>query len=150
MASSDFWHKLSATITSPSEWEGSLAGSSTRTSGGGAVGLWMVLDAVTVLPAAILATLYVRHTGPLAGARGFWHGTLIHGRSMWILLGLFSEFTCVLLILSRRMQLYTPTRISGILHEQSMSFQACFTAGLLLTGTLYLLHFNDIPRKIVL
>jgi exopolysaccharide biosynthesis polyprenyl glycosylphosphotransferase len=110
----------------------------------------MVLDAVTVLAAAILATLYERHTGPVAGARGFVHGTLIHGRSMWILLGLFAEFTCVLLILSRRMQLYTPTRISGILHEQSMSFQSCFTAGLLLTGTLYLLHADDIPRRIVI
>ncbi len=28
--------------------------------------------------------------------------------------------------------------------------QACFTAGLLLTGTLYVVHANDIPRAVVL
>ncbi len=149
MASSDFWQRLSASIVSPSEWEGNRAGS-TQHGSRGAVALWMVLDAVTVLAAAIVATLYARHTGPLAGARGFWHGTLIHRRSMWILLALFSEFTCVLLIISRRMHLYAPTRISGILHEQSLSLQACFTSGLLLTGTLYLLHADDIPRRIVI
>jgi len=30
------------------------------------------------------------------------------------------------------------TRLSGFLHEQRLSVQACFTSGLLLTGTLYL------------
>jgi exopolysaccharide biosynthesis polyprenyl glycosylphosphotransferase len=149
MASSDFWQKISASISSSSEWEGSPVSTSTRGSRG-AVALWMVLDAVTVLAGAILATLYERHTGPVAGIRGFWHGTLIHGRSMWVLLALFCEFTFVLLVISRRMHLYAPARISGILHEQSLSFQACFTAGLLLTGTLYLLHADDIPRRIVI
>jgi exopolysaccharide biosynthesis polyprenyl glycosylphosphotransferase len=149
MASSDFWQKLSATISLPSEREGSLAANSGRTSGG-AVALWMVVDAVTILGASILATLYERHTGPLAGMRGFWNGTLIHGRSMSILLALLCGFALVLIVVSRRLLLYAPTRISGILHEQGMSFQACFTAGLFLTGTLYLLHLNDIPRKIVL
>jgi exopolysaccharide biosynthesis polyprenyl glycosylphosphotransferase len=149
MASSDFWQRLSASISSSSEWEGNLAGNSGRGSRG-AVVLWMVLDGLTILAAAILVTLYERHTGPVAGVRGFWHGTLIHGRSMSILLALLSGFTFVLIVVSRRMLLYAPTRISGILHEQSLSFQACFTAALFLTGTLYLLHLNDIPRKIVL
>jgi len=36
------------------------------------------------------------------------------------------------------------------LHEQRLSVQACFTSGLLLAGTLYLVHANDIPRSIVL
>jgi exopolysaccharide biosynthesis polyprenyl glycosylphosphotransferase len=149
MASSDFWQKLSATISLPSEREGSLTANPGRASRG-AVALWMVVDAVTILGASILATLYERHTGPLAGMRGFWHGTLIHGRSMSILLALLCGFALVLIVVSRRLLLYAPTRISGILHEQSLSFQACFTAGLFLTGSLYLLHLNDIPRKIVL
>ncbi len=149
MASSDFWQKLSATISLPSEREGNLAGTPVR-GARRAVTLWMVLDAITILGASILATLYERHTGPLAGMRGFWHGTLIHGRSMSILLALLCGFTLVLIVVSRRLMLYAPVRISGILHEQSLSFQACFTAALFLTGTLYLLHLNDIPRKIVL
>jgi exopolysaccharide biosynthesis polyprenyl glycosylphosphotransferase len=150
MASSEFWQRLSASISSsPADWEGGLAGDSTRGSRG-AVKLWMVLDAVTVLVAAVLATLRERHTGPVAGARGFWRGTLFHHHSVWLLLALLSGFTFTLILISRRFHLYAPTRISGILHEQSLSAQACFTAGLLLTGTLYLLHAFDIPRSIVL
>ena len=110
----------------------------------------MIADGVTVLVAAVLATLYEFHTGPLAGARGFWHGTLIHGRSMSILLALLCGFTVALFITSRRMHLYTPTRVASFLDEQRLSVQACLTSGLLLTGTLYLVHAQDIPRSIVL
>jgi exopolysaccharide biosynthesis polyprenyl glycosylphosphotransferase len=110
----------------------------------------MVLDAATILSSAILATLLERHTGPVAGVRGFWHGTLIHGRSMGILLALLCGFTVSIIVSSKHLQLYTPLRMSGILHEQRLNLQACFTSGLLLTGTLYLLHLDDIPRRIVL
>jgi exopolysaccharide biosynthesis polyprenyl glycosylphosphotransferase len=110
----------------------------------------MVLDAVTILGSAVLATLYERHTGPLAGVKGFWHGTLIHGRPMWILLALLFGFSITLIVTSRRLHLYTPTRLNNILHEQRLSVQACLTSGLLLTGTLYLVHAEDIPRSIVL
>jgi exopolysaccharide biosynthesis polyprenyl glycosylphosphotransferase len=110
----------------------------------------MVLDAVTVLGAAVLGTLYEFHTGPADGARGFWHGTLIHGRSMGILLALLCGFTITLIITSRRLHLYSPTRLSSFLHEQRLSVQACLSSGLLLTGTLYLIHAADIPRSIVL
>jgi exopolysaccharide biosynthesis polyprenyl glycosylphosphotransferase len=112
--------------------------------------LWMWMDAFTVLGAAVLATLYERHTGPVAGARGFVHNTLIQHRSWGILLGLLCGFTITLIIISRRLQLYTPLRLNNILNEQGRSLQACFTAGLLLTGTLYLVHAEDIPRAIVL
>ena len=67
----------------------------------------MFADAVTVFASAVLATLYEFHTGPVAGARGFWHGTLIYGRSMGVLLALFCGFTVALIITSRRMHLYT-------------------------------------------
>ncbi len=110
----------------------------------------MALDAVTVLGAAIVTTLYWLRTSPVAGARGFWHGTLIHGRSMGILLALLCGFTLALIVTSRRLNLYTPTRITNFLHEQRLSAQACFTSGFLLTGTLYLVHAADIPRAIVL
>jgi exopolysaccharide biosynthesis polyprenyl glycosylphosphotransferase len=110
----------------------------------------MALDVITILGAVILATLREQHTGPLAGAWGFWHGTLIHGRSMWLLLALLCGFAIAIVVTSRRLLLYTPTRLSGILHEQRLNAQVCFTSGLLLTGTLYLVHADDIPRGIVL
>ena len=69
---------------------------------------------------------------------------------MWILLALLCGFTIALVVTSRRLHLYSPTRLNSFLHEQRLSVQACFTSGLLLTGTLYLVHAEDIPRGIVL
>jgi exopolysaccharide biosynthesis polyprenyl glycosylphosphotransferase len=149
MATSDFWQRISASVSSSSEWEESTAANSARNSRG-TTKLWMVLDGFTVLGSAVLATLYEFHTGPLAGAKGFWRGTLIHGRSMGILLALLCWFTFSLIITSRRMHLYSPKRLTSFLHEQRLSVQACLTSGLLLTGTLYLVHAEDIPRRIVL
>jgi len=116
----------------------------------GTAKLWMVLDVISIVGAAMVATMYRFHTGPLEGAKGFWQGTLIHGRPMWILLALLCGFTIVLMVTSKRLQLYSPTRLTNILHEQRLSLQACLTSGLLLTGALYVLHANDIPRSIVL
>jgi len=149
MATSEFWQRVSASVSAAPEWAGGSAGGPTRSSRGTAK-LWMVLDAVSILGAAVLATLYEFHTGPVAGAKGFWHGTLIHGRSMWILLALLCGFTVTLIITSRRLHLYSPTRLSSFLHEQRLSVQACLTSGLFLTGALYLVHAQDIPRSIVL
>jgi exopolysaccharide biosynthesis polyprenyl glycosylphosphotransferase len=136
-------------MSSSPEWAGGVAAQSTRNSRG-TTKLWMFADGATVLAAAMVATLYEFHTGPVAGARGFWHGTLIYGRSMGILLALLCGFTIALIITSRRMHLYTPTRVGTFLDEQRLSVQACLTSGLLLTGTLYLVHAQDIPRSIVL
>ena len=112
--------------------------------------LWMMMDGIIILAAAALATLYAFHVGPVAAARGIWRGTLIHGRSMGILLALVCGFTFALIMISRRLRLYTPTRLTSLLHEQKLSVQACFTAGLFLTCALYLVHAEDIPRSIVL
>lgn len=110
----------------------------------------MVLDVITIFGAATLATLFELHRGLLATAEDLWHGTLIHGHSMWVLLALLFGFTFALIFTSRRFNLYTPMRLNGILHEQWLSVQACFTSGLLLTGALYLLNADDVPRGIVL
>jgi len=110
---------------------------------------WAALDLVTVLGAAILATLYKQGLGPLSAVRAFFAGTLIYGRSAEILLGLLGWFALSLVLVSRRLQLYTPVRISGVLHEQKLSLQACLTSALLLTATLYLVRASDIPRTIV-
>jgi exopolysaccharide biosynthesis polyprenyl glycosylphosphotransferase len=110
----------------------------------------MLLDAATVFGAALLATLFEFKLSPIAEVRSFWRGTLIQGRSMGILLALMFGFIVSLIVISRRLHLYTPARLGGYLHEQRLTLQACFTAGLLLTGTLYLVHADDIPRRIVL
>jgi exopolysaccharide biosynthesis polyprenyl glycosylphosphotransferase len=110
----------------------------------------MFLDALTILLAAVIATLYRQHQDPLSGARGFWHGTLIHGFSMGILLALLCFFAVSLMFTSRRLNLYTPARLSNIFQEQRLSAQACLTSGLMLTGLLYLVKAEDISRFIVL
>jgi exopolysaccharide biosynthesis polyprenyl glycosylphosphotransferase len=109
----------------------------------------MVLDGITVFGAAILATIYESHSGPVVSAKDFWHGTLFHGRSMGILLALLCGFIVSLILTSRRLHLYTPSRLHSFLHEQRLTVQACFTSGLLLTGALYVLHAADIPRTVV-
>jgi len=110
----------------------------------------MFLDALTIFLCAFIATLYREHTDPLTGARGLLHGTLIHGRSLGILLVLLCGFTGTLIVISRRLNLYSPIRLSNALREQRLSVQACLISGLLLTGTIYLVHAADIPRGIVL
>src|ERR1035437_4711764 len=149
MATSEFWQRVSASVSSPQEGAGASAKDAVRSSQG-KTKLWMVLDAITIVGSAMVATLYRKHAGLVNDARGFWHGTLIHGRSMGILLALLCFFAISLMIISRRLNLYSPTKLSNLLHEQRLSVQACFTSGLLLTGTLYLVHAEDIPRSIVL
>lgn len=149
MATSDFWQRISASVVSPSDWVNETAVASPRNSQG-KVKLWMCLDFLTVLISAIIATIYERHTSPVVGAKAFYNGTLFGNRSMWILLGLLCGFATALVITSRRVNLYSPTRMSSFLHEQRLSFQVCFSSGLLLTGTLYLVRAEDIPRAVVI
>jgi exopolysaccharide biosynthesis polyprenyl glycosylphosphotransferase len=112
--------------------------------------VWILWDALTVVGATVLATVFELHIGLLPGARHFWHGTLIQGGSFGLLMTLLCGFLLALLLISQRMHLYTPHRIDNFLHEQRLTFQACLTAGFLLTGSIYLLGASEIPRPIVL
>ncbi len=136
-------------VSSSVRWDKRSAGNAPATTSG-KIKLWMALDGISILVAAVLATLLELHKSPIAGARGLWNGTLIHGRSIGILLSFFGGFAFTLILTSRRLNLYNPKRLSGILHEQRLSVQACLTSGLLLTGSLYLARAEDIPRSIVL
>lgn len=149
MAASDFWQKVSASEVFDTEWAEVSAKGDVRGSRGKAY-FWMFMDAFTILASAIFATLYRMRISPVAGAREFWHGKLFHGHSMGILLILLCGFAASLIFTSHRLNLYTPIRISNALREQRLSVQACLTSGLLLTGALYLVHAEDIPRSIVL
>jgi exopolysaccharide biosynthesis polyprenyl glycosylphosphotransferase len=110
----------------------------------------MVLDTLTVFGSAVLAALYEMHKVPVAGAKGAWHGLLIQERSQWILAVLLCGFCFTLIITSRRLNLYSPKRLTSFLHEQRLSVQASLSCGLLLAGALYMLHASDIPRRIIL
>ncbi len=110
----------------------------------------MILDAMTVVGAAFVAATLELHTSPIAGVRGFWRGTLIRGQSMGILTCLLVGFMFTLIAISRGLHLYTPTRLTSYLHEQRLSVQACLVSGLLLTGTLYLIKAEEIPRSLVI
>lgn len=149
MATSEFWQRVSASVSSPPAWVADAPAFRNRRSEG-KVKFWMFIDFFTVLIAATIATVYERQITPAAGARNLYHGTLFGGRPMWILLGLLCGFALSLIVSSRRLQLYTPNRIGSFLHEQRLTVEVCFTSGLLLTGTLYLVRAEDIPRRIVM
>ncbi len=150
MATSDFWQRVSASVSSSLGVAEGSENAPPRESRGAAK-LWMAADALTVLCAVVVATLYRMDTGGVVnGAREFLHGTLIHRQSMGGLLALLCGFVISLIAISRRLQLYSPTHMAGYLHEQRLSVQACLSAGLLLSGALYLLHDGIIPRAIVL
>jgi len=149
MATTEFWQRVSASVSSSSDWAGGTASNPPRGLRGTGK-LWMTLDVLIVLAAASVATFYQMHTGPVAGVIGLWDGSLFQDRSLGILLLLLAGFTVSLLVLSSRLNLYSPMRLSSFLHEQRLSIQACFISGLLLTGTLYLIKAEDIPRSIVL
>jgi exopolysaccharide biosynthesis polyprenyl glycosylphosphotransferase len=149
MASSEFWQRVSTSVASSVEWAGGSAGDAERVSQGPSK-LWILLDALTIVGAATLATLYEMHLGLMTGARIFWQGRLIHDRPMGVLLGILFVYGITLIFTSQSLQLYTPSRITSFLHEQRLSVQACLFSGLLLTGTLYLTKLDDVPRSIVL
>lgn len=149
MASSDFWQRLSTSVASSADWDAGLSANKARGTRG-TVKLWMALDVLTIIGAATLATLYELHAGPVTGARSLWYGTLIYGNSRWIFLGLLFGFTIALVLTSKGLNLYAPAHFTGYLHEQRLSIQACFTSGLLLTGALFLIHADNVPRSIVL
>ncbi len=108
------------------------------------------MDVITVVFSAAVAILYKFDPSPAGETNGFWRGTMIYGRSVSILLALLCGFAIALIVTSRRLHLYTPIRLTSFLHEQRLSVQACVFSGLLLTGTIYLIHAEDISRTVVL
>jgi exopolysaccharide biosynthesis polyprenyl glycosylphosphotransferase len=150
MATSEFWQRVSSTSPKPEqEWNDTGTASHQRTARGSA-GMWMILDVCSVLGAAMVSATIELHVTPVDSFRGFWHGTLIQGQSMGVQIALLLGFTATLIVVSRSLLLYTPTRLTSHLHEQRLSVQACLVSGLLLTGTLYLIKGEEVPRGVVL
>ena len=137
MATSEFWQRMLASATTP-EWVAEAFGKPTPNTPS-ASKLWMVLDGITVFAAAFFATVWELRTTPIQCVSGFLRGAVIQGRPIGILLTLLCGFTLSLLLTSRRLHLYHPTRLAGIFHEQRLTLQACLTSALLLTGITYLI-----------
>jgi exopolysaccharide biosynthesis polyprenyl glycosylphosphotransferase len=148
MATSEFWQRISASVSSL-EREAPLPPEPVRITRGTAQ-LWMGFDSVTIAVAFAAATAFELRIGLIDLAERFWDGTLFWHDPMWNLLALLTVFTVSLILTSKRLHLYTPERISNTLNEQRMSLQACLTAGLVFTGTLYLDRAVDVPRSVVL
>jgi hypothetical protein len=85
-----------------------------------AVGMWMALDGLTVLEAAVLAVLFKSHAGLFHEDKILWSGALIRGRSMPILLLLLFWYALWLIIFSRRLNLYHPRRLQSFLLEHRL------------------------------
>ena len=149
MATSGFWRRGESALASDVDAYGTPQTAAARYPQGSPK-LGMLLDAVTILISAVVATLVRFDKTPFTGARDLYHGTLFHGRSTWQLLALVTGYTVALIIISRRLDLYKPTGLYSYLHEQRRSVVACLNAGLLLTGALYLIRAEDISRQIVL
>jgi len=149
MASSDFWQRVSTSVISRPDWTSDNA-ENLPSSSQGRIKLWMSLDFLTVLLAAIFASIYDLHIAPVAGAKALYRELLFDGRAMWMLLGLLCWFATALVVASRRVNLYFPTRLSSFLREQCLSLEVCFTTGLLSMGTLFLVGDEGVPREVVM
>ena len=149
MATSDFWQKVSTSVL-PSPDRSSEGLGYVPRSIQGQTKFWICLDFLTILAAALFAIAHEMHLSPLITLKRLMAGTLFQAHSTAILLAILCGFSIALVVISKRFRLYTPVRLTSFMHEQHLSVRACFTAGLLLTGALYLLHADDIPRRIVL
>src|SRR5246127_4551116 len=69
--------------------------------------------------------------------------------SPWLSLFYLCWFILSLILVSRRMHLYAPIQLRNTLHDQRLTIQACLTAGLLLSGALYLGRGQEISRGVV-
>jgi exopolysaccharide biosynthesis polyprenyl glycosylphosphotransferase len=149
MATSDFWQRVSETVASQSEWGGDAEGSGPRSSQRTSK-VWMLLDAVTIGVAMVIAVGYKQHLGVMGSLRALLGGTMLQGKGGAVLIGMLLGFGLVLVRTSHKMHLYAPERLTNYLHEQRLSFQACFTSGLLLTGALWLTDSREIARTTVM
>jgi exopolysaccharide biosynthesis polyprenyl glycosylphosphotransferase len=110
--------------------------------------LMMTHDVVAVLFALLASLFFVSHTAsPSSGIRHLMSGV---GISTSGGLAYLAWFIVMLLVVSWHYGLYAPLQLRNTLHEQRMTAQACLTAGLLLSGGLYLTEGYRVSRSLVL
>jgi exopolysaccharide biosynthesis polyprenyl glycosylphosphotransferase len=108
--------------------------------------LWMGADILTVLIALSIAIRV--YLGEFFGSRSvLLTQHMFKGAISFFYLG---WFIVSLLLVSRRMHLYGPIQSRNTLHDMRLTLQACFTAGLLLSGALYFARGEVVSRGVVL
>ncbi|AXC15209.1 Undecaprenyl-phosphate galactosephosphotransferase [Acidisarcina polymorpha] len=110
--------------------------------------LMMTSDVFAVLLALIVSLYVGSHTAPATS--GLRHIMTVAGISNSGGLGYLVWFVVTLLVVSWHYGLYGPIQLRTALHEQRMTAQACLTAGLLLSGGLYLTEGYHVSRSLVL
>ena len=111
--------------------------------------VWMLLDVATVAVIAVFVILYRMHLSSGQAVAVGIHNILSPSRSIKMFWVFLTGFTLALVLISRRVNLYRPMDLVGLLQEQRLSLQAVLSAGLLLAGAIYLLRAEDISRMVV-
>jgi exopolysaccharide biosynthesis polyprenyl glycosylphosphotransferase len=111
--------------------------------------LWILGDVVIVLVALMIAVRGWLGEG-LFGAASAYRTNEMYLSHPAILLGCLGWFMLSLVLVSRRYHLYGPMQMRNALHEQRLTIQASLTAGLLLSGALYLVRGEVISRGVVI
>ena len=110
--------------------------------------VWATLDLMTVVVAAVMAVRVHMPDAPGHVSASLIPMILTSTPRSWALYLLW--FGGTLVFITRSYGLYGPIQNRSGLHEQRMTIQATFTAGLLLCGALYLTHEIAISRLVVL
>src|ERR1700678_961611 len=109
--------------------------------------IWAVLDLATAVVAGVCA-LRLRASVFPGSPQGEVLVSVLHA-APHILAVYVGWFALLLIFFARSYGLYSPVMGYSGLHEQRMTVQATFTAGLLLCGTLYLSQAVEISRVVV-
>ncbi|MDE1154113.1 MAG: sugar transferase [Acidobacteriaceae bacterium] len=109
--------------------------------------VWAGLDALSALVAGIVA-FRIRLEGTMPLRESLW--TRLTMDAPMLSLIYLCVFTVYFVLFMRFYGLYRPGDNHSGLHEQRMTIQATLTAGLLLCGTLYVLHAYEVSRLVVL
>jgi exopolysaccharide biosynthesis polyprenyl glycosylphosphotransferase len=111
--------------------------------------LSMLGDVVIVLAALMIAVRGWLGEGLFGADSPYRTNVMFHSHPK-ILLGCLAWFMLSLVLVSKRYHLYGPMQMRNTLHEQRLTIQACVTAGLLLSGALYLVRGEVISRGVVI
>lgn len=109
--------------------------------------LWAVCDTLCILFAAALAVRV--YLGNFISDRAVLRHQGMFSGNGWLTAFYLGWFILAVILVSRRLHLYGPIQLRNTLHDQRLTIQACLTAGLLLSGALYLARGEVISRGVV-
>jgi hypothetical protein len=110
--------------------------------------LMMTSDVFAVLIALVVSLYLAGHAPPAPAGMRYLVPSV--GISTFGSVGYLIWFIVTLLVVSWHYDLYGPLQLRSALHEQRMTAQACLTAGLLLSGGLYVTEGYRLSRSVVL